>query len=681
MLIIVVFLSTSAVGTATAGSIPISQNDDGLVLTEPGGPSITLTGDTSMYTATGSVDSSTVQWNTTAGNATFSAPDPASATIAATDLAGTWTNATAVDVSGTTLTIDPADKESISVSGSVTAVRYRQAADISLDDGGIDFGYAATGDGTITLSNLPANTQFNAANTAGDPLGTYTTDGSGTVTIDVSSTGGSDVGVHLFSSASAPQASNFVPANETGLSQESTEFTADISDEDFARGDSVTATLFTKAPSTTSFSQTYQTTVSSNTTVSTTVDLGEGGGHEYYWTLSDGYSTSADTTTDTRTVFVPDELRIFNESEDPTLLTNVSATIQFYSGDETIDTYIERTTSDGTVNMTGLPANQEFVATVSAPGYESRRIFIRSLYTQQRVYLLNNTTDSSETIFEMLDYSGRFPPDETVLEIRRAMNGSWQTVSGDYFGSTAEYPTTLETGARYRLRLFNPSTGAERPIGTYQPIAAQTQTIEVSPDSEVEDLQILPVATIEPQTRRVPALNDTQISASLSQVENVSVESWRVIVVRNSTTIINRTYDGSTQRANLTADLGGFGGEQVTVSVVATLSDGRIISAGDATLSVYESPTNNLSLLALIVDFVGLAAPGTAGALTSFLAAVLTIFVMGGISTQLPVSGEATALAGVLTLTAFSVIGWVGYGMVFIAGSAVIAFAALRRGL
>ena len=39
------------------------------------------------------------------------------------------------------------------------------------------------------------------------------------------------------------------------------------------------------------------------------------------------------------------------------------------------------------------------------------------------------------------------------------------------------------------------------------------------------------------------------------------------------------------------------------------------------------------------------------------------------------------ALAGVLTLTGFAVIGWVGYDVVFVAGAAVVAFAALRRGL
>lgn len=448
-----------------------------------------------------------------------------------------------------------------------------------------------------------------------------------------------------------------------------------VSDLDFgdSEGDEVTVTASNQN------GEIGSTTVTQNGTASISYDA-LAGENEISWSATDSYGDSAPDPP-SQQFTTPANLTVFRETDNSTKIRNATVTIRFYPVGDDEAQVVTRSTTNGSINLVGLPADQPFVAVANVSGYESRRIFFRDLYEQQRIYLLNDSVESAETIFQVRDYTGRFPPDNTVLEIRRSINGSWRTVSGDYFGASAQYPATLDVGARYQLRLYNPETEATRQLGTYQPIVAQTQTIEVSPDSDIEDIQVLPVATIRPQTRRVPALNDTQLSASLSQVENVTVDSWRVTVIRNSTTISNQTYDGSTRQANLTADLGGYAGEEVTISVVATLSDGRIVSAGEATLSVYESPTNQLSLLTLVTEFVGLSAPGTAGALTSFLAAVLTVFVMAGTSTQLPVSGETTALVGVLTLTGFSVIGWVGYGVVFVSGSAVVAFAALRRGL
>jgi len=484
----------------------------------------------------------------------------------------------------------------------------------------------------------------------------------------------------LLFNATAP-AADMGAAEPTGKTTSSpVTLSVPVSDSDFAtsQGDSVTVDIQAR-PSSGSFSTIDSQTITSNQTVSTDFTPSEGGDYDYRVVLTDSYGQS--TTSSTQTFSTPANLTVYRETANATKVLDADITIRFYPVGNDSGQVVTKTTTNGTVNMTGLPVDQAFVAVANVSGYESRRVFIRSLYEQQRMYLLNSSVDSAETIFEMRDYSGRFAPENTVLEIRRSINGNWTTISGDYFGASAQYPTTLEIGARYRLRLYNPETGATRSLGTYQPITAQTQSIEVSPQSGLSDRGGLPSATIRPQTRRVPAINDTQLSTALSAGENTTVDSWRVTATRNGTTIINQSYSGSTREANQTANLSGYAGDRVDVTVEATLDDGQTITAGVATLRVYEQPTNQLSLLALLTDFVGLAAPGTADALTTFLATVLTVFVMAGLSTQLAVSGETTGLVGVLSLAAFSVIGWVDYAVVFVAGVAVVGFAALRRGL
>jgi hypothetical protein len=538
----------------------------------------------------------------------------------------------------------------------------------------------ADGDGTwqnVTSTNVTSTTNVT------QDLSTTQSD-RWRVRVDVEATGDSPTAeIHdegLLFNASAPTA-DIAAADPTGKTTSSpVNISIPVSDADFttAQGDSVAVDIQVR-PSGGSFSTIDTQTISSNQTVSATFTPGEGGEYEYRAVMTDAYGST--TTSGTETFSTPAQLTVYRETANATRITGANITIRFYPVGDDTGQVVTKSAPNGTVNMTGLPVNQPLVAVANVSGYESRRVFIRSLYEQQRMYLLNSSVDSVETIFKLSDYTGRFAPDNTVLEIRRSVNGSWQTVSGDYFGASAQYPAVLETGARYRLRLYNPETGATRPLGTYQPIAAQTQTIEVSPESGITYLEGLPTATIRPQTRRVPALNDTQLSASISEVGNVTIDSWRVTVSNGSTTISNTTYSGNTRETTITTDLGSYAGEQVNVTVVATLSDGQTITAGAATLQVYDSPTNNLSLLTLLADFIGLAAPGTAAALQSFLATMLTIFVMAGITTQLPVSGETTALVGVLVLAGFSVIGWVGYDVVFVSGAAVVAFAGLRRGL
>jgi len=250
-------------------------------------------------------------------------------------------------------------------------------------------------------------------------------------------------------------------------------FEIDVSDPDFGtpQGDELTVEVYHKAPDASSFSSVGTDTVTSNSTVSApTPDL-VGGTHEWYVELND--SSGESTTTQTFSFNAPGTLEI-RDVNTKDLVKNASGVqITFFGEDDT--TVIERSTTNGTVDMTGLPADQEFVALVNAPDYETRTLHIRSLFSQQTIYLLNETATTSDVNFELTDRSGQFPAtDETVLVIQRPINRggntAWRSVAGDRVGASGEIETTLERDVRYRIVVRRGLE--ERILGSFRPQSA-----------------------------------------------------------------------------------------------------------------------------------------------------------------------------------------------------------------
>ena len=474
----VILLAGSAVA-ATVGVIPISQNDDGVVLNQPGGPQVTLTGNTEIKNTSGGVDSSTIQWNTTDGSARFEATGDANATIPVRSLDGQWVNLTAIDTTGSDLTVRTGEVAPTTISGQVNELSYQSASGVGIDDGAVDFVYSADGDGTITLNSLPPDATFEAATLSGTSLGTVSTDSTGSGTISVKSA--TDGRVVLFNNE-APTVSEVRPEDGEKATQSEIEFSAQINDTDFESGDSAEATLFVDGEKIGTKS------VSSNQTVSITHEITTGGGHNFYWRVNDSFSSTV--TSSTRTVNIPSELRIFNESAPDTLVDNVTVNIQFYGGEDGDAFTIQRTTSDGIVDMTGLPADQEFIVVANADGFHNRRIYVESLYEQANVFLLPTSSQAVYNVFKIDDKSGAYAPGETRLIIQRGLNRSgnfsWYTVTGDFFGSTNEHKTYLRYNVRYRLIVEN-DEGQRRMMGPYfatdenNPKVITVSSIVVSP--------------------------------------------------------------------------------------------------------------------------------------------------------------------------------------------------------
>lgn len=345
------------------------------------------------------------------------------------------------------------------------AINITQASNVSVaatvrTDGGTELGtdtITSTGNHTLTL-----------ADTSSDQLETV---------LDVTVTGDNPqfelADESILFTNHAPQADNLSPPGDTELSQESVEFTADISDQEFstAQSDEVTAELFVDGESIDSR------TVTSNQTVSITHELIDGGDREYYWKLTDSYGST--TTTQTRTLTVPNTLYLYTETRNSTtgqyeLLngtnTSVEVTITGSAG-----SVKEVTVNDGTVDMTGLPSDESYVFTVDPEGYYAREIYVESIYDQAAVFLLNSSKSAVENSLTVTDRTGQY--DEPIITVERVINTSrvgnmpdngdqWVTIGGDRLGASGFYVINLQQSSRYRFVVIN-QAGDERVLGEY----------------------------------------------------------------------------------------------------------------------------------------------------------------------------------------------------------------------
>lgn len=277
-----------------------------------------------------------------------------------------------------------------------------------------------------------------------------------------------------------PSVSNVQPADGTQLSDAGINMSFDLSDGDLAttQSDSLTLDWFVDG------SKVNTKTVASNGTYNYTESGLNGGDHTYHIEVGDDYGHQ--TSSNTRDFKVPDTLTIHNESAPDQKLTSVSATVRFF-GDGTI---VERSSSQGEINLTGLPVTQDMTVVAEADGYVTRATFIESIYEQQRVYLLNDTVEpTANIVFELDDKTGEFPDQSTTLKVRRGLSRDrdndgtdeieFETVSGDVFGASGQFATTLvSNNTRYNLVVEN-EDGDVRELGSYTVTGDDVAQLEV----------------------------------------------------------------------------------------------------------------------------------------------------------------------------------------------------------
>jgi len=576
-------------------------------------------------------------------NVTFSASGTSELTV--DQFLGSETQLSSIDASTSAITVDPSDKDSVTISGGVT--------DLDFDDVQLDrtsqLTYSASSSGTITVRGLATNTEFVAATAGGTVLSNGTTTSSGEATISVSS--GSNEEIVLYEPV-APEIDNGAasPADGGQVSQRDVNLSIPISDVDFGHGDSVTVDFYLDG------SKVATKNISSNSTVSTTQTVSSGGEHEWYVEAVDAFGQSqrsdanAGTAGDQNFTFTnAATLRVFNESAPDELVNSTTVDVTFFGDGETTET---RSATDGVIDFAGLPLDEEFIIRVQAQGYRDRTIFIPSLLEQERVYLLPENANSVQVRFTLDDVTGTFSQDSTLfIEKPITINNQtdYQIIVSDQFGVDG-VTTNLEQGVRYELRIRN-QQGTTAQLSAYdaevsesvvlQPSAAsvqrpQNQAIgyEINydqPNDKVTVEYVDPAELTDSLTVSIKSRDGSHVLKSAQTYSDANALS--LSVPTNGT--LNQTY-----LVNVTADRNG---EQIKISEPIGPRQEDLTPDG---LGGYTELIGAMIIL-LIGGTFSMLNVGVGAMVTSLLGGVLWYFgFMGGLA-----SGAAVSLAiGIATL-------------------------------
>jgi hypothetical protein len=133
------------------------------------------------------------------------------------------------------------------------------------------------------------------------------------------------------------------------------------------------------------------------------------------------------------------------------------------------------------VNLTNLPVHDPMLVTVESQGNYKRRIFLKSIYQQSSIYLLDNESTANTVRFTLDDKTGQFPQDDSILFITRPVSDDqstqYQIVASSQFGVEG-FTEDLESGTRYRLLIEGPS-GQQRVLGAFTPAADETVPLTI----------------------------------------------------------------------------------------------------------------------------------------------------------------------------------------------------------
>jgi len=631
------------------GDVPVRTND---------GPQITVsgTGDVDYETSFGG--NNTVALETEFGNATFYSNQRTFATV---DIGVTGTTQlTQINSSLSHLAINPEDKRGINVSGGLDSLSY---SSIDLAGNNAELSYSASSSGGIRVRSVTAE-EVALVDSSGNVIQRQTTAADETVKFDVSGT----VSDATLVAQQDPVITNATPTGQ--LSQLPSTLSVDISDGEFALfNEEVDVTI------THNGNQLTSETITSEQTVDASIGTVKGGTNN--WTVS-ATDTSGATVSKSYSYQAPNELEIRNETSPGNLIKNVSVGIQFFEAGNEGNVY-NRNTTDGTINMTGLPVDKSFVAKASAEGYVDRRIFIASLFEQQSIYLLNDSTDYVEVVFDLEDFSGQFQASDTVLEVRRPLASTdtpWRTVEGDRFGATGEFTTSLLRNARHELRVTNVETGISRQLGSFRPTAAGVHTVRVNPDLSVGLQTPALGASFTPGIGKLSA-REQNVTVTVDSVgEDLSSYQIQLIYEKNGSSTVLRDLSGSDPegvRKDFTVNLTNRAGGTLTAVVVGETVDGQT-QVIEKEYDITENLANEYSAISWFEKFGNRLGSGVLALLSVFSTAALT----GLAAAFAPISSELLGVISLMGLAVFTLVGWLPLSLLFAAGATWAAFAGLQ---
>lgn len=452
---------------ATSGTVPVSTNT---------GTTVHVSGASDLAGTEWTFDN-TVEIRTDQGNLTVTGNGQSSATVQASDITGTYTNLTSLDVQNAT-TYDPEDKAQLTIDGDATDVAWR---DYAIDDGTVDTVISGP-DGTstdVTYYGLPSDLTMTAINAStGTPLAVTQSDSNGQATFSIDH---SEQTIKLVSGDATESPEQSAASPEGDQSTEPTEFNVTVTDPDFP-DDSVDVTIDSDG------SQVYSDTITQNTTITTSMPASALTGGAHTWTVetTDKYGNER---VETYTYTIPSQVYIYNETRNANGVheliddTDVTVRATLTGSDGTV---VEDTISGGSFNLSGYDPTQTYILTVETGDYHVRSVYLPNLYEQNSIFLLNKSQPSQQNIITVEDRTGNYE-DNPVLQTQRVINTSnvpnapddgyeWVTIAGDRLGADNTYTSNFEQNKRYRFVVTN-DDGDSRVLGEY--IAETDQPINL----------------------------------------------------------------------------------------------------------------------------------------------------------------------------------------------------------
>lgn len=468
IVLVLIAVSGPAVGTLAMFSPSLSNSvdvSDGVPLSAPSGPTVTLDADASVNLTNPFPETDTVRITSSVGNGSISGDG---GSLAVTQL-GSQAVLRNMSLNGSSITVNPNTLATYTFRGGFDSVTY---GSLSADDGNTDFEYSASSSGTVTLYGLGASSGYQLVDESGTVLDLNQSTESGTLTASVPS-GSKSVQLQTTTLA-APTITDIRPVGRINSVPDT--IYANISDNDFPDDEvSVTASIIREngdereIGAATVTSDGTQLAFNMTSADKQFVSVGE---NTLRITATDTYGS---TTTSSKPFNVPSKIYIRNT--DAELLSNTTANVTFYGGPEN-NTVVSRTITDGVIDMRGLPVTEGFTLSVDASGYFTRAVTLQSIYEQQDIYVLSENATSIEARFVLEDSTGAWPS-ESTLYIERAItqNNStrFRTVVSDSFGVEG-VTTQLEEDIRYQLRIKAPD-GDTAVLGSYTAQVSETVTL------------------------------------------------------------------------------------------------------------------------------------------------------------------------------------------------------------
>jgi hypothetical protein len=493
-------------------------------------------------------------------------------------------------------------------------------------------------------------------------------DASGTVTLG---SGRTQLNVTL-ATAGAPVffPDSAAPTGATAVRDVTLEVAVDDPEFGTAGGETVTVEFFVDG------SSVGTDTLSSAGVASTSTTLPADAQVNWSATATDSFGVTAQLAN--QTIRTAGTIVLRNETDSGTKLSNLANASVTYYGDTASET---RTIGDETLNLSGIPTGTPTVAQFRADGYHTREVALFNLSSQQTAYLLSTDVDSSTVVFELVSYDAAFQPEQTSLILQRPLElnntTAYRTVASGPFGATAEYQAELETGARYRILVRN-DAGATRTIGPFTPRADTRQTVRITPTGDVNVTGRGARVTVRPAVRSLTAREQT-VSVELSTPADVALRR-ATITVRAGGNLLERPQVFATGRTDLNVNLSGRAGQTLSVEVAYETADG-VSDTVAVEYAIRQALSNDYSLLTVVGTITGRLPSGHVQPFTSAVALFVTVFGSVAVAARTRAGSEVVALVAVGFLGGFSVIGWVGFDVVFATAVGAIVFAALERGI